>query len=534
MLLLSKKIKLSTKTWFSLCLTLLLFGSIVVTQLATRTTRDERSKAATLALSSSVVCQSDSKWGIKYNFTSDGLDTWIHVTTDLAKADVVWTYHIGSTSQLVTYVPTFANKTYYGWLNRFGYVDGIRTTNSIASLSCTPPSVTFPNLIIQNGVGTNRAVTGPTSVTQGQTVSYTFRTANIGTGTAGASGTVVENYGTGTSNPKQDFSVGSLGVGGSISHTFTTRWDQTGSKSMLFRADAYANVAESTEGDNDVNLTVTVNAPPPPPPPPPPPSPTVNIKANGSDGPISISYNSAATLTWAIANASSCSASSGMPSGNWSTGGSNSSGVSTGILTSPKTYSITCGSASNSVVVNVSSPPGCGSNCGGTNPPGTKPPSPPKVVPPSTNPAQQPTAGPDDIKLTFVPNAFLKGSMNVTLIIDGTSVNQNASVGKDGGALVIKASGLLKKNAAYVLKTFSKNSLVQKIGFTYVNNTSLNIATFVTGDFNNDNQIDSKDTDLLVPNGIKSGEILYDINYDGVVNSVDYSLLLVNQGKKGS
>jgi len=81
--------------------------------------------------------------------------------------------------------------------------------------------------------------------------------------------------------------------------------------------------------------------------------PNVDIKANNSDGPISISYNSAATLTWTSTNANSCTA-SGAWSGTKSTSGSESSGN----LTSSKTYTITCtgsgGSASDSVTVNVS------------------------------------------------------------------------------------------------------------------------------------------------------------------------------------
>ncbi|TSC91333.1 MAG: serine threonine rich antigen [Parcubacteria group bacterium Licking1014_17] len=81
--------------------------------------------------------------------------------------------------------------------------------------------------------------------------------------------------------------------------------------------------------------------------------PTVDIKANGSNGPITINYNTSATLSWNSTNADSCVASNGW-SGNKSTSGSES----TGNLTSNKTYTITCsnqyGSDSDSVTVNVS------------------------------------------------------------------------------------------------------------------------------------------------------------------------------------
>jgi hypothetical protein len=82
--------------------------------------------------------------------------------------------------------------------------------------------------------------------------------------------------------------------------------------------------------------------------------PFVDIKANGSDGPITIPYNTAATISWTSSNASSCSVS---PTGWTGTSGSQS----TGNLTSSQTYTLSCtgpgGSASDNVTVNVSPPP---------------------------------------------------------------------------------------------------------------------------------------------------------------------------------
>jgi hypothetical protein len=80
----------------------------------------------------------------------------------------------------------------------------------------------------------------------------------------------------------------------------------------------------------------------------------VDLEANGSDGSITIPYNSSATLTWTSQNATSCYA-----SGDWSGSKSLSGSQSTGNLTSSKTYTITCsgsgGSASDSVKVYVAS-----------------------------------------------------------------------------------------------------------------------------------------------------------------------------------
>ncbi len=79
--------------------------------------------------------------------------------------------------------------------------------------------------------------------------------------------------------------------------------------------------------------------------------PTVDIKANGSDGPVPISYNAAANLTWtSSSNATACTVS---PPGWTGTSGAQS----TGNLTSSVIYTANCtgpgGSASDSVTVNV-------------------------------------------------------------------------------------------------------------------------------------------------------------------------------------
>lgn len=82
------------------------------------------------------------------------------------------------------------------------------------------------------------------------------------------------------------------------------------------------------------------------------PLPTIDLKINGSDGTISVPYNTSATLSWTSTNATSCSA-----SGNWSGSKAISGSESTGNLTSSKTYNITCtgsgGTVTDSVGANV-------------------------------------------------------------------------------------------------------------------------------------------------------------------------------------
>lgn len=85
------------------------------------------------------------------------------------------------------------------------------------------------------------------------------------------------------------------------------------------------------------------------------PGPSVTLAAN----PNPVNYNSPATLSWTISNATACTDVNGnMPAGNWSSGQSGS--ASTGNLTASQTDVLTCtgpgGSDTNGVVVNVLPP----------------------------------------------------------------------------------------------------------------------------------------------------------------------------------
>ncbi|OGG62205.1 hypothetical protein A3C87_01280 [Candidatus Kaiserbacteria bacterium RIFCSPHIGHO2_02_FULL_49_34] len=81
-------------------------------------------------------------------------------------------------------------------------------------------------------------------------------------------------------------------------------------------------------------------------------APTLSLTAN----PSSISYNSASTLSWSSANATSCTASNG-----WSGGKALSGSQSTGALTSSRSYTLSCtgagGTVTRSVTVYVAAAP---------------------------------------------------------------------------------------------------------------------------------------------------------------------------------
>ncbi len=89
--------------------------------------------------------------------------------------------------------------------------------------------------------------------------------------------------------------------------------------------------------------TLTVVAPPPP------PAPEAFITANGSEGPITLTYGDPLTVNWSSTNADSCSISP--------TGWSGTSGNQNGAATASQTYTLTCtsagGTATDAVTVNV-------------------------------------------------------------------------------------------------------------------------------------------------------------------------------------
>lgn len=476
------KSKISPKTWFSLSLTVLLFGTILVTQFAVRTTRDDRSQAASCAGGQSQLTfrpSTDVSTGLWANDSGGGFYTKVDEDFSDEDSTYLWDDTSGSGSVLILGHPAASLGTNYA----------INSVTISARLRQVQSSSTGP--YIEMGLRINGTLyfspgtkyRPPPNNTYANT-EYTWNT-NPATGAAWNLASVnAANIAVRSTRPSQPNAI-----------RLTQVWMNS----------CYSLI----------------------------PVPTLNFTADST----SLSYNSATTLRWTATNATSCTASNGWSGGKNSISGSEG----TGNLTSPRTYVLTCsgggGSISRQVSISVgAAPPPPPANPNPTpNPPTTKKPTstkpPAKVAPPSSG--QQPVAVSTDIKVTFAPNPFLQGLMGVTLEIPGTSISQKASVGKDGGSFVIAAANILTKNTSYVFRSSSINSLIQANSFTYSDNTAVTLAAFTTGDFNNDNMIDDTDLKLLVPKGENTGDKLYDINFDGVVNSVDYSLLLISLGKKG-
>jgi hypothetical protein len=274
----------------------------------------------------------------------------------------------------------------------------------------------------------------------------------------------------------------------------------------------------------------------------PPPAPTVNIKANNSDGPITISYNSSATLSWTSTSASSCAA-----SGAWSGSKSGSGSTSTGNLTSAKTYTLTCsnstGSASDSVTVNVSDPPPPPppppDDNGGTKPPsngkdsggsGTTPLPPPPTSIPGLSSGIDPNIV-NSIKLN-VSIPYLLDKIKIPAIIGKFSKEIEVSPGINEYEIDVRGAKF-KLGDTLSIQVGGNKTLLRKVRIkTKAPKQKVKIGSLFLGDLTGDNRIGEDDATSfieLLKNASEKGEI----NGDGAVNSLDWAIIYVNFGKIG-
>ena len=294
-----------------------------------------------------------------------------------------------------------------------------------------------------------------------------------------------------------------------------------------------------------------------------PPTPGANVMANGNNGPITIPYNSGATITWTSSNAVSCV----VTPPKWR-------GISgsqpTGNLTSSQTYTLKCYNyfavlGSDLVVVNVSPPP-CTDECS----------SGAKKCTSSTSyqtcgnydadsclewssaascPAGQTCSGNgacsslggggsggkktsgggtrtlDSLQLEIsVP--YLVGSLKVKADVGGVSKDIEITTANKSYTLDLKGSNL-SLGKEYILTVTSTKTLVRKTKFTpTTSSTTVKVADLILGDINQDNSVDSTDQISLI-NSLKSQTLQGDLNDDKITNSFDWAILLTNFGKKG-
>jgi hypothetical protein len=243
------------------------------------------------------------------------------------------------------------------------------------------------------------------------------------------------------------------------------------------------------------------------------PPPQVNIKANGSGGPITVSYKTGVTIKWTSTNALSCSVS---PTGWVGKSGSKS----TGPLTASKTYTLTClgpgGKRSDSVLVNVSPPPPL--------------PTPPPPPPPPPTPTEQPKLKLLTLQIS-VP--YLMGGLKVPIYFKGFNKELAISPGKNVKKLEIKKTQY-RVGDKFTIRVGGNKTLVKKITLKIKSSQqSVNVGNLVLGDMNMDNVISAKDATALIKS-IADQTADSDLNADGSTNSLDWAIFLANVGKRGN
>ena len=118
-----------------------------------------------------------------------------------------------------------------------------------------------PDYVIRNSTGgVSPDISGPTSICVNTAGLYRARTYNVGAANATSGSTTRATASGGASNPSDNYAVSARSIGSFISHSFTTSWATTGSKTITFKADNNGNIVESNEGNNIESITVTVNA----------------------------------------------------------------------------------------------------------------------------------------------------------------------------------------------------------------------------------------------------------------------------------
>ena len=241
--------------------------------------------------------------------------------------------------------------------------------------------------------------------------------------------------------------------------------------------------------------------------------PTASFSANRT----TINLGESATLNWSTTRADSVRINQGI--GFVSKSGSKSVSPSSTI-----TYTLSAigpgGTINKSVTIIETQPP---------PPPGEDPPPPP----PSGTP---PPAGDNSITFLRVTNNPLKelsGGLSINVAVPGTKYITNAILTSFVKELRLEVDvGLLQQNKSYVLKITGDKILSKSVKFkasTY--KPTVKVGSIFLGDIDGNNKIDKSDISLMLSNFLDTKS---DLNIDGLVNSLDYSIVLKNQGKKGT
>ena len=274
----------------------------------------------------------------------------------------------------------------------------------------------------------------------------------------------------------------------------------------------------------------------------PDPVPTASISADDT----SIAYNTSTTIRWFSTDATSCSVS---PPG-WT-------GISgakpTGNLTSTTKYIVDCtgdgGTASDSVTVNVGSkppdpdpdpdpdptpdpPPDGGGGTPLPPPPGgglPSLPSPPTGIPGVAVPIDPDIVNILKIKLS-VP--YLLGNITSPLIVGGFVQDLELKPGKSDYEVDVRGAKFALGKTLNI-QIGGNKALIKKLKLkTKAPKQPVKFGILYLGDTNRDNKINDGDF-LRYLDSIPTQDESSDVNADGVVNSLDWAILMVNFGRIG-
>ncbi|MCH8821775.1 hypothetical protein IID23_04640 [Patescibacteria group bacterium] len=230
--------------------------------------------------------------------------------------------------------------------------------------------------------------------------------------------------------------------------------------------------------------------------------------ASFSASKTSINKGQSVTLSWSTTRASSVSITN--------IGSVSKSGSKVVSPSSTKTYKLTAsgpgGTKNKSITISVSTP-GTTSTTTTTFPP-----------PKDSNSVTLLTLSLNQVKQ-------LGGQLKLSISISGTKFSKGVTITKNTKKIDLKIpEGKVKKNKTYSLVIKGAKLLTKKVKFKASDfKKTVKIGDLFLGDINSNNIVNQEDLNIYL-NNLFSIDV--DANFDEVVNSLDYSIILTNIGKK--
>ncbi|MEX0616909.1 MAG: dockerin type I domain-containing protein [Candidatus Woykebacteria bacterium] len=162
------------------------------------------------------------------------------------------------------------------------------------------------------------------------------------------------------------------------------------------------------------------------------------------------------------------------------------------------------------------------------------------AMPSSTVPGSSQTAPPpvDSTSITFLTFTFeplpeLSGNLTTSILIEKTKFKQNVILTSKTEKLSFKVKAkTLVKNKIYTIVLAGEKILTKKVRFKSASyKPIIKMGKIYLGDISLNNIIDETDLEKLSSNFAQGSS---DVNLDGVINSLDYSIIITNLGRKGN